>query len=515
MNANLSALRLVPFLVAGVHFMSAAALAQGAGDSWRDRAQSVGTAAVDEGRSRGLFIAWISPEGSGWVSAGQSGNPQRPQIDQHTRFEIGSITKVFTTSLLATAVERGEVSLDDPLRTLLPQQKFGNEALATLSLRDLATHTSGLARLPLTREGLKRFLLRFENPYRGTPVSDFWQLLAEPKTLESSGPLPRPQAYSNFGMAVLGQTLAQRLGKPYETLIEERLLHPLGMQETTVHAPTQQADYMAQGHRENFRATSRWDLDAYAPAGGIWSSGRDLSRFLAAQIDQGAPGAKLAQMPHLAAAGGGFAMGLGWIIRDHEGRRALWHNGGTGGFRSFLAFEAATGTGILVLANTAQEVDDLGWQLLLGTPPKPVHPSIAAQLMSWPFAWIAPLLLWRVRRELQTPAAPPKPGEHKKGWHFLKGLFQSAPPQDRLATLTVVAEAAFILSISRVFGAWQVWPMAIWWLALALSLPLGLALGYEAKKLPWVNPRRFWQWVLCFAGCGVMALGVVAVWLFA
>ncbi|KAB2838200.1 MAG: serine hydrolase, partial [Burkholderiales bacterium] len=92
---------------------------------WRAKAESIAHVAVADGLSRGVVVAWVSPEDRGWVSAGNSGNAQRPAIDDRTLFEIGSITKTFTASLLATAVETGDLALADRLDQLAPELRLG------------------------------------------------------------------------------------------------------------------------------------------------------------------------------------------------------------------------------------------------------------------------------------------------------------------------------------------------------------------------------------------------------
>lgn len=505
--------RVMAFLLALINITAAnSVFAEG----WQERADALAQTAVREGRSRGLVIAWVSPEGSGWVSAGTSGNGARPQIDDLTLFEIGSITKTFTASLLATAIERGEAKLDDTLGNLLPDLAFGSPQLAKVQLKELTTHHSGLPALPLTPEGAKRILFHFNNPYQGTPVADLWELLGDGSLLNNAEANKQTQLYSNFAVAVLGQGLARRLGADYANLVEERILRPLEMRNTQVHAPLAREHLMAQGHKPNFRSTSRWDLDAYAPAGGIWSNAQDLSRYLAAQIDLSAPGAMLAQAIQVAPPQTRHTMGLGWFVDTHLGRQAWWHNGGTGGFRSFLGFEPARRSGVLILSNTAQSVDDMGWHLLFDKPVASAAPPLAAHLSTWLFTLLAPLLLWSARRRLLAPPAASAPENAPSRLAQLARKFTRASDSnlDRLAVLTIYVAALFLLSLARSFGAWQNWPMAIWWTSLALALILGLLLGAAAAHLPWVTRRSVWQWLGWGAGLVVMLAGGGAVWLF-
>ncbi|CAG0962085.1 D-alanyl-D-alanine-carboxypeptidase/endopeptidaseAmpH [Burkholderiales bacterium] len=483
---------------------------------WRAKAESIAHVAVADGLSRGVVVAWVSPEDRGWVSAGNSGNAQRPAIDDRTLFEIGSITKTFTASLLATAVETGDLALADRLDQLAPELRLGNAAIGAITLAELATHTSGLPRLPLSSQGTKRLLFNFNNPYRGTAVSELWEHLAHPSLIEAGPEGKKPQQYSNFGFALLGQLLAKRLHADYAELIAARLLRPLGMNHTQVHAPLAQRPLLAQGHKTNFRPTENWDLDAYAPAGGIWSNAGDLGRYLAAQIDQSAPGARLAQTLRVAPPLWPHAMGLGWFIEYYEGRQAYWHNGGTGGFRSFIAFEPAARSGVVVLSNTAQDIDDLGWHLLLDKPMTPRESTWSSQTLTVLLTLLGPYGLWRLRRQLQAPMGLARPAAASKPWlaDISKALRRSRE-HDRLSVVSTVVSAGFLMTLSRALGAWQFLPMELWWLALAGTTLLAARLWQPARTLPWTLARSWWHWLGWWAGMILMSAGAPALYLFA
>ena len=175
-------------------------------------------------------------------------------------FELGSITKVVTGLLLADAVTRGEVTLETPLADCLP----GARPASHIALGDLAAHTAGLPRLPLAFIRRKGLLGDRTDPYADTTVEELVDDLA---SVRLRGPSMR---YSNFGAALLGQALAAHSGTPYEQLVEDRVLRPLGVEEVWV----RNAPAVAQPHDRRGRPVQAWTLGAYAPAGCLRGTAR-------------------------------------------------------------------------------------------------------------------------------------------------------------------------------------------------------------------------------------------------
>ncbi|MGH3173846.1 MAG: serine hydrolase domain-containing protein, partial [Streptosporangiaceae bacterium] len=188
-----------------------------------------------------------------------------------TSFQIGSVTKVFTALVLADMAERGEVHLSDPAARYLPGRVTVGPTLA-----DLATHTSGLPRLP--RGLLPSALLHPGDPYARYPagglVRDARRAL---RAAPPAGSAQRPYVYSNFGFGLLGYLLGQAAGTPYETLVTTRICAPLGLPGTAFTPPA--PPWTAQGHRRG-RPVRDWRLSAMAGAGGLYSTAADLARFL-------------------------------------------------------------------------------------------------------------------------------------------------------------------------------------------------------------------------------------------
>ena len=166
-------------------------------------------------------------------------------------FEIGSISKVFTGVLLAQAVEGGELRLDDTLGKLLEGKvTFASAKVAAVTLRQLVTHTACLPRLP---ENL------FEGANNGDPYAHYdrarlWKALA---ALQITGTPPCDAAYSNFGVGLLGDLLALRFERSWETLVRERITVPLGMRDTVVTPPSSRSVTRRRGSRPASPARSR------------------------------------------------------------------------------------------------------------------------------------------------------------------------------------------------------------------------------------------------------------------
>lgn len=318
---------------------------------------------VSSGANPGIVVGVLDRGGTRVISYGTSSVKGVP-LDGRTIFEIGSVTKTFTTSLLADMVARGEVQLEEPVAELLPKSvTVPSREGRQITLLDLATHTSGLPRNPGNLHPDNP-----EDPWANYTVTDLYQFL-------SSYELPRAPGsaveYSNVGMGLLGHALALRAGKSYETLLVERILRPLGMPDTRITLSEAQKARLAQGHEKDGRAVEYWHLPTLAGAGALRSDATDLFRYLSANL--GSSGGALAPVlarthPIRAPIDDTLAVALGWMVNRKNPQRPLWwHDGETGGFRSFVAFDPAGKRAVVVLTNKTNSVNDIGFQLLEGT----------------------------------------------------------------------------------------------------------------------------------------------------
>lgn len=280
-------------------------------------------------------------------------------------FEIGSITKVFTGLLLAQAVERGDFALDDTLGKLLPPLLPAPQALklspevATITLRQLVTHTSCLPRMPANFPDLNA-----SNPYPGYSRA---MMLAELSALKPQR-APCAVEYSNFGFAVLGELLSLRYGQPWETLAVERIIKPLGMSNTFQHLPKRIAERVRVTPPFSGNASaSPWDFDAFAGAGSLRSTAPDMLAFgRALMAGRGGPlgaAAERALQP-LASMNGG-QIGYAVMMRGPAERRTYFHSGGTGGYRTQLLMMPDVGqAAIIMVSNAEANADAFGADVL-------------------------------------------------------------------------------------------------------------------------------------------------------
>lgn len=325
--------------------------------------------------NQSIVAAVVDESGTRFFSYGKPANTaDAKNADENTVFEIGSITKVFTGTLLAIAVKSGEVRLDDPLSKYLPKNvKAPSRGGREIALLDLATQSSGLPSLPANFAPKNA-----QNPYADYTVSQMYDFLSGYQLTRDAG---TQYEYSNLGMGLLGHILSLRAGMSYEDLVRARILKPLAMNETIITLSPAVKSRMAQGFDGNGKTTANWDIPTLAGAGAFRSTAKDMAKFVAANLDSSKSDLSVVfSEAHktLRDAGGKMKIGLAWHILPDSSGDIVWHNGGTGGFRSFAGFSRMQKRGIVVLTNTAESVDDIGFHFLNPQIPlKKIKPFVA------------------------------------------------------------------------------------------------------------------------------------------
>jgi D-alanyl-D-alanine-carboxypeptidase/D-alanyl-D-alanine-endopeptidase len=291
-----------------------------------------------------------------------------------TLFEIGSITKVFTALVLADMVERGEVRFEDPASRWLPGVTLPSRDGRAITLADLATHTSGLPRLPANLD-----TGNLEDPYAGYGAPQLYAFLAGHALAREPG---TAWEYSNLGAGLLGHVLATKAGTRYEDLVRRRVLEPLGMKDTTITVSDAQRARLATAHDASLRRVSWWGFDALAGAGAIRSTAADMLTFAAAALGGETPlKAAFARMTTLRRPTGRPATQqlAGWVAVAANGRELLAHDGGTHGFRSSLMIDVAGRRAAIAWINGPHDVNDLaGHAVEPGIPLRTVSPPRTA-----------------------------------------------------------------------------------------------------------------------------------------
>jgi D-alanyl-D-alanine-carboxypeptidase/D-alanyl-D-alanine-endopeptidase len=289
----------------------------------------------------GSDIAWMTANGSNLEIGGTRGaDPQEPQ-------PVGSITKVFSSAVLAVLAARGTLALSTTLEEIFRGLPLSRET-ATITLLELATHTSGLPRLPGNLHGYD-----VQDPYADYPseaLFDALNAMENGAIIEGRGVV----SYSNFGYAILGQCLSARTRTPFAALLSETLFDPLGMEQTTVTGPVGSG---SAGRDADGNLVPPWHLGAFAPAGGARSTVTDLHTFATAFLTpEGSLGDALRRAiepavfpPHMP------PLGLGWICMG----TVRFHNGETGGHHAAVAFDTASGRSAAAIWNAACDLDDI------------------------------------------------------------------------------------------------------------------------------------------------------------
>ena len=311
-------------------------------------------------RSVGMVVGVIEPGGTRIVAHGRTSSTDALTPDGDTLFEVASITKVFTSLLLAEMARRGEVALDDPVAAYLPSEAKVPERGRAITLRDLSTHVSGLP----------RFIEDFEprddrNPYEDVTIDRLYAFLASHALRREVG---TKYEYSNLGAALLGQALALKAGGDYEDVLRQRVLDPLSLSSTRVTLTAEMRSRLAPGHTEMLAQTSGWDQPIKG-AGALHSSAKDLLSLLAVAL--GYRDSSLApaidDMLQPANRIGPVPRALGWQTFTRSGREIVWHNGSSGGYRTFIGLVRSQRIGIVVLSNAVNSIEDIGFHLLDAT----------------------------------------------------------------------------------------------------------------------------------------------------
>ncbi len=283
----------------------------------------------------------------------------QPMENSNSVFQIGSVTKVFTATLLAKLVEDQRLKLTDTL------QYFFDFPLSTnsITLEQLARHTSGLPRLP---SNLVLASVDPQNPYKSYSEENFKNYLSTNLRQEHQ---PRTYQYSNLGYAILTKAMENLTSQPYSTLLQEYVFQDLEMTQSTLDVEKIQ-DRLVKGLDANGQPTPVWDMAQFEGAGAMLSTAVDLSKFIRAHFSLEADAFALTTLPGFLV-DDNLRIGLGWhILQDDQGGDLYWHNGGTGGYSASVFMAPEHQKSVIILSNVSAfhsqspKLDELGFQLL-------------------------------------------------------------------------------------------------------------------------------------------------------
>lgn len=324
------------------------------------RAQALLTDWVDVRRQcLGASLSVVDADGLSSWAHGVRGLADPERVDSSTVFGIASLTKVFTGLLLADAILRGELSLDDPVRRHLPAgvslPTFGGREIAII---DLATHTSGLP------QEIAHYTDAAANA-AADPMVPLYEFLAD---YSLTRPIGEGWSYSNIGYALLGAALEQRTGERFGELVRRRITVPLGMRSTGIARLGPHSANRASPHIDVANAAPEWNKPWSLAAGGLQSSARDLGLFLEAAIGlrrtslREAFAAMLMTTRPAPFLGGDQA--LGWGIDRSRGDPRVFFGGRAPGFTSAMMYDPRARRGVAALGNSSLMIESLAREVL-------------------------------------------------------------------------------------------------------------------------------------------------------
>ena len=318
------------------------------------------------GRRFGIVVGTFNAKGRRVTAYGKA--KAGVDVDGDSIFNLGSVAKLFTATLLADMAERREVSLDDPVEKYLPPGvKVPARNGKKITLLDLATHTSGLPSTP----GNASPRTDRQPGYVDYSERDLYEFLSGYVLTRDIG---NEYEYSNLGMGLLGFVLSRRGQMSLDDLFMERIWRPLKMNSTGRREALsrERGRKLTVGHYGDGQEAPHWPLSAVlAGAGGYHSSAQDMLIFLGAEM--GLVSSPLIQAMQRSQqtfrrTGGslGGEVGLGWGITRTADGSYLSHSGGVDGYNSFVGINTASGKAVVVLANSTVSISDIGAAVLTG-----------------------------------------------------------------------------------------------------------------------------------------------------
>lgn len=329
---------------------------------WKGQVDALVTTLIEKKKAVGVVVGIITPDGKREFFCYGTTKDGGLEPTPDTLFEIGSVSKPITALLLALMVEDGTVKLDDPVQKYLPKEiVVPRRGKQEITLLELVTHTSGLPRNPPNQQRLVNMDEAVAmNPYGKYDTKQLAEGLAEIKLKESD---KLGFAYSNLGMGLLGDALANKAGMSYGELVRTRIFEPLKLKNTTVSPTKAQLERMATGHSSKGKPLPRWTFEALHGCGAICSTPKDmltLHEALCGRTETKLRKAMQATQEKRYPAFANTSVGLSWFVQEMSGRQVWWHNGGTTGFKMCNYFCEKPGVAVVILCNTGSDANDDG-----------------------------------------------------------------------------------------------------------------------------------------------------------
>lgn len=313
---------------------------------------------IEEGLTPSITIAIIDSSGVKFFNFGKTAKKGQ-EVDENTIYEIGSISKVFTGILLAQQALEGNLKLEDEINNFLPDNiKISVMGDTEITFGNLTDHTSGFPRMPDNFSPANP-----NNPYADYTVDQMYDFISNYQPVRTVG---AEYEYSNLAQGLLGHLLAENKNCTYEELMVQTICNPLEMIDTRIKLTERMKENLALGHSEG-KVVENWDIPTLAGAGAIRSSTSDMAKFISVNLGYINSSLKEAmeqshQIRHDKA--GETSIAMGWHINKGNKGDVICHGGGTGGYRTFIGFVKETGKGVVLLSNSSEGADDIGFYLL-------------------------------------------------------------------------------------------------------------------------------------------------------
>jgi len=316
-------------------------------DELKQRIDAVANKQMAANNGVGLIVGVIHNGERLVFSYGETTKGTGHKPDGRTLFQIGSISKTFTGMQLADAVRKGKAHLNDPLQKYFPRVHVPVYQGRQITLLDLADHTSALP----------RNIGQWKRP--SATIQDMLNFLGSYQLTRAPG---ERYEYSNLGFALLGHALAHSANTNWRTIVHREIIAPLQLHDTTIELSADQTARRAQGYGAGGNPAP-WHSNLFpmmAPAGGLYSTMDDMLEYLAYNMGERQTPLNdllpIMQQPRHAGPKPHTQIGLSWEIRDTaDGGEIIWKNGATPGFHSYIGFNRATKTGVVVLTNSAMK----------------------------------------------------------------------------------------------------------------------------------------------------------------
>lgn len=313
---------------------------------------------IQKSNTVGLSIGILKDDQMKTYGYGETSKGSNELPNASTIFEIGSITKTFTATILAHYINEGKINLTDPIIKYLPDSLSVNPEFHKITIINLSNHTSGLPTIP----GNFANKMNPVNPYIHY---DERLLFAGLKTCKLTTVPGTTYSYSNLATGLLGVILERIGGKNYEQLVKQLITVPLKMNSTSQRLTPQQNKHFVKVYDADGDETRPWDFNALAACGCLHSTVNDLLLYAKANIKSDyAPLSNSFALTHKVTFSKVPEVGLGWHLLQVDGASYYWHNGGTGGSRSYLILNMEKKIAVVVLSNSNVGVDEVGLSIL-------------------------------------------------------------------------------------------------------------------------------------------------------